>query len=64
MSTKTKKLSNKKVAEIVEHEGLGDAVFSYLGADGIADPILAAHWKQASDSLKAIVNILQEHLEW
>lgn len=57
---KKKLLSNKKIKEFVENEGLGYAIQSYLDADQIADPILAVRWQIAKDTLDAIDAILGE----
>lgn len=48
------KLSNRKVAQIVDSEGIGYAVQHYMSADSIADPELASLWQQAAEVLGKI----------
>jgi hypothetical protein len=54
-----KKLTTDQVAEIVDFEGLGYAIQSYLGADRIEDEKLAHMWKEAAELLDRI----EAHLE-
>ena len=51
--------SNDEVADIIENEGLGYAIESYLGYKDIDDPKLAKAWKQAEDAISKIQKILR-----
>ena len=52
------KLSNTEVAEIIEAEGLGYAISSYLSSDRIADSRLQEAWQQAETAMNVIESIL------
>ena len=56
-----RKYSIKEVAEIVENEGLGYAITSYLSHEAIEDDKLAGLWKQAGDVLTQIDKLLEPH---
>lgn len=58
----SKKLSTKKVAEIVEIEGLGYAVQHYMNGDSIKDSELSKLWDDAKEALDKIENILSPYL--
>ncbi len=55
------KYSIEEVAKIVENEGLGYAITSYMSHDVIEDDKLAGLWKQASDVLTQIEKLLEPH---
>lgn len=55
-------LSLQDVAEIVESEGLGYAVTGYMSHESIADKDLKELWKQASEILSKIENILEPYM--
>ena len=55
-----RKKSLQEVADIVEIEGLGYAVQSYLSADSIKDPEVSRLWHQAKTALDAIAARLQK----
>lgn len=48
------KKTNAEVADIIANEGIGYAIQSYLGADHIEDPVLAAMWSEAEVKLNQI----------
>jgi len=54
-----KKLSKKQVREIVEYEGLGYAIQSYLGAGKIENKQLSKLWSQAKIIMDEISEILR-----
>jgi hypothetical protein len=54
-----KRLSNRKVADIVECEGLGYAITDYMNSDDFEDKHLAELWDQAQTVLKEIEDILE-----
>ena len=50
----------KEVATIVDYEGLGYAIESYMSKDEIDDPILKEKWNQVAKLLKEIREILPD----
>ena len=48
----------EEIGHVVENEGLGYAIQSYLSADDIQDTRLAELWQQAKDILDEIDEIL------
>jgi hypothetical protein len=54
-----KRLSNRKVADIVECEGLGYAITDYMNSDDFEDKHLAELWDQAQTVLQEIEDILE-----
>jgi hypothetical protein len=53
-----RKYSLTQVKSIVEQEGIGYAVQSYMGYENIEDERLAFLWKQAKEALDGIEKIL------
>jgi NAD-dependent DNA ligase len=53
-SVELERFDNLRVQAIVEKEGLEDAVRSYLTADQIKDPDLAADWKRLAEVLSRL----------
>jgi hypothetical protein len=53
-----RKYSLIQVKSIVEQEGIGYAVQSYMGHENIEDEKLAFLWKQAKEALDGIEKIL------
>jgi|CXWL01.1.fsa_nt_gi hypothetical protein len=52
------KMTIEEIGHVVENEGLGYAIQSYLSADDIQDTRLAELWQQAKDILDEIDEIL------
>lgn len=55
-----RKVSVNEVADILEVEGLGDAITSYLSHDSIENTDLAAKWKKA----KALLEEIEDFVEY
>lgn len=55
--------SNEDIAEIIESEGLGYAVESYIDPFGIEDVQLQMYWQTAKANLEAIREHLKGYLE-
>ena len=58
-----KKLTNRKIADIVEWEGLGYAITDYMGSNDFEDQHLAELWDQAQTVLHEIQEILNEAMD-
>ncbi|ATF13531.1 hypothetical protein A616_16575 [Brevibacillus brevis X23] len=58
-----KKYSIKQVAEIVDSEGLGYAIQSYLNHENVEDEELAAMWKECGELMARIYSKLEDYLE-
>jgi len=56
-------MTKQEVADIVDSEGLGYAITSYISGDDIDDPILREKWKEADKLLGEIQSILPEPYE-
>lgn len=54
------KRGNEEVKAIIEDEGLGYAVQSYMDEDSIEDPELAKAWKEARAALDKIEELLKD----
>lgn len=50
-----------EIYEIVEQEGLGQAVNQYVSADRIADPVLSTLWEDTKALLEQIETYLEEN---
>jgi len=58
-----RKKSLKEVAEVVDCEGIGYAITSYMGSEEIEDPVLADKWAEAEAILEEIERILAPYSE-
>lgn len=58
-----KKYTLQDVADIVQSEGLGYAIHSYLSHDRIEDEELAKLWRDCSDLMDKIKAKLENYLE-
>jgi hypothetical protein len=54
------KKSKAEVKSIVENEGIGYAVTSYMSESCIEDPELAKAWKEAREALERIEALLED----
>lgn len=57
------KYSRQYVADVVMSEGLGYAIQHYMPSASIEDEQLAFFWKQASEALDAIDQILEPYYD-
>lgn len=48
-------LTTKQVADLVEYEGLGYCIFSYISSEKIRDKALALKWKKAREAMLEVV---------
>ena len=60
---KKEKMSNIEVAGIVDREGLGYAITSYMDSSDFEDKHLAQLWTNACEILNEIEEILEEACE-
>lgn len=60
---KTKKMTNKEIAQIVENEGLGYAIEDYMDGTNFLDANLKVHWQHAKREMDAIMVILQPEID-
>ena len=58
-----KKLSNERVASIVQYEGLEYAVINYMDSSSIADPELVSLWDEAERANKNLEKFLEAYTE-
>ena len=56
--TEARKMSNEEINELIDEEGLGYAIQSSLSWKNIEDPKLAKAWREASDAMSKVENIL------
>jgi hypothetical protein len=56
-----RKLSVSEIAHVIESEGLGYAIQSYLSSSQIKDDDLADMWERASDLLKEITEYVEDN---
>lgn len=59
---KEAKMSMQDIADVVENEGLGYAIKSYLSWKSIEDKQLAKLWKAAGDVMNKIESILSPYM--
>lgn len=52
------KYTNERLREIINNEGIGQAVASTIAPEAVADPKLRALWKRAYDTINEIEDIL------
>lgn len=60
---KTRKKTNRQVADIIECEGLGYAIQHYLSPNDIEDEELARAWSEAKRALDHVEEVLQDEFE-
>lgn len=63
MALRKKKLTVAQVGEVIESEGLGYAIQSYLSADRIADHDLADMWERAANLLNEIEQYIEDNVD-
>lgn len=52
-------MTGREVVEFLRHEGLHDAIRSYISPERISDPALAQAWREAKHAILIVERLLE-----